>query len=347
MAHDLHRLTAAVQENCHISDSRHASDYTMCIYLLKMREYYRWEKGYSLSDRLPGDEVGDWLVEREALWESLEDQDYRPIDVDGRTIDPFDNDLINEALLPKELVYSGGLGRGCRPHFFLADLERVEEHDGYRILVSGKEYARDLTAPPAMALDKTIYVRQESFRRTIWERYEEWRWQKRESPMGRAIIHYDFDADPESSLDRMTAQEVNAVVLHEIGEIQAGQLLGSTWEDMLAALPRSRAEFMARAVRDHLADSLSTLPGLLEHQAEGSLHFYVANLNGMRKEIFPSLLSAYDDWHRQGKTRPLEQLVKTGRDHWQQLGEQMLDLYQQHGEGCGPRLESLIENNYL
>ena len=188
-------LRTAVQTNCHIADARHASDYTLCVYLLKMREYFRWEQGYALGSSLSNQEVGNWLVQREALWEDLEDQAYHPLNLDGGTLDPFETDQINATLLDQGLVYSAGLGHKGRPHFFLADLERRERLDDYHILVSGREYARDLSAPPAMAQGDTIFVRRESFRRLIWEKLEEWRWHKLDNPMGRAIAHYDFDAD--------------------------------------------------------------------------------------------------------------------------------------------------------
>ena len=32
-------LAQAVQHNCHISDARHGADYSLCVYLMKMREY--------------------------------------------------------------------------------------------------------------------------------------------------------------------------------------------------------------------------------------------------------------------------------------------------------------------
>jgi hypothetical protein len=38
---NLPQLTNAVQRNCDISDARHAGDYRICTFLLKMREYYR------------------------------------------------------------------------------------------------------------------------------------------------------------------------------------------------------------------------------------------------------------------------------------------------------------------
>ena len=37
------QLAETVQRNCDISDARHAGEYGLCTFLLKMREYYRWE----------------------------------------------------------------------------------------------------------------------------------------------------------------------------------------------------------------------------------------------------------------------------------------------------------------
>ena len=75
---------------------------------------------------------------------------------------------------------------------------------------------------------------------------------------------------------------------------------------MISAFPRSRLELMARAVRDHLADALSTLPSLIERAHPPSLHFYFANLSGMRKQIYPALLNAYQHWVECGDRGQLE-----------------------------------------
>ena len=58
---DIPQLINSVQHNCHISDARHAGNYTLCIYLLKMREFYRWEHKYTFSEKLSTDEIGNWL----------------------------------------------------------------------------------------------------------------------------------------------------------------------------------------------------------------------------------------------------------------------------------------------
>jgi len=59
------------------------------------------------------------------------------------------------------------------------------------------------------------------------------------------------------------------VLLHEIGETEAGKLLGTQWKDMLNDIPRSKTELQMRTVRDHLADCLSTLPSLIEEEKLG------------------------------------------------------------------------------
>ena len=111
-------LSAIVQKNCDISDARHARDYTMCVYLLKMREYYRWSKGYGMTEALPRDELGDWVLKREQLWESLEPRDFECLPLDDECHDPFAADIINRQLVPRGFVYSAGYGRFVKPHFF-------------------------------------------------------------------------------------------------------------------------------------------------------------------------------------------------------------------------------------
>ncbi len=69
---NLGQLVNTVQKNCHISDARHAGDFTLCIFLLKMREFYRWEHDIPFANNLPKDEVGEWLQEREGMWSDLE-----------------------------------------------------------------------------------------------------------------------------------------------------------------------------------------------------------------------------------------------------------------------------------
>lgn len=345
MLDKLQPLLKAVQRNCHISDARHAGDYTLCIYLLKMREYFRWEKSYTFGDRLPEDDVGDWLTQREHFWQSIEDEPFADLPLDGEYYGPFDNGAVNAALKPYGLVYSGGLGNHCTPHFFLGELGYEQRHSDYTVLVSENEYARDLAAPPAMALGDTIYIRRESLRRMIWEKIEEWQWNKAENAMSHAVRGFDFETDLEAALDDMTDTALDSVLLHEKGEVAAGKRLGPEWEQMLAALPRSKAEMMVRAVRDHLADSLTTLPDLLAEGTDAALHLYFASLPSLHKHLSPSLVRAYAAWAGRGDHEVIGGLVPASQTHWNELAGQLLDTYRRHPVDLAAQLQTLVEEN--
>lgn len=337
------RLQTTVQQNCHIADATHARSYTMCIYLLKMREYYRWEKGYPFHFRLPKAELGAWLDERERLWERIEGASFLPVRVNGRQHDPFDTAAVNREIQPLGLVYSAGFGGRAVPHFLLGELLRTEQHRGFTVLLSGREYARDLASPPAMTLNGTIFVRRESVRRMLWEKIEEWEWKKPDGPMAKAMAGYGFAADPQGALEQMTDREIGAVMLHEIGECLAGAQLGDGWNELLMEIAGSPAEYIARAVRDHLADALSTLPAVLEQPDPASLHFYFANFRGIRRELFPELEAAYRQWLSGGRLASLERTAQTGIERWLGTARQLLALYREYGPACRKHIEKLLD----
>jgi len=143
---DIPQLINSVQLNCHISDARHAGNYTLCVYLLKMREFYRWEHQYSFSEKLSTDDIGNWLTRRETLWDELDDEDYHSLAIGQSEYSPFDSQKINTKLIDNKLIYSGGYGVKNKPHFFIAELEDTKTINHYKIFISGKEFARDLTS---------------------------------------------------------------------------------------------------------------------------------------------------------------------------------------------------------
>ena len=198
-----------------------------------------------------------------------------------------------------------------------------------------------------MTQGKNIFIRREALRRYLWEKFTEWQWHKYENAMSRALSFYDFENDIDQALDQMTDNELEAVTLHEIGEFIASQELGRQWHEMIVTLPRSRSEFLARAVKDLLADCFSTLPGLIENYNPASLHFYAANLVAIRKGLFPSFHIAYQTWVDSNDIQPLKTLVAKGTRHWSKLAKEMLSLYQQDENMDLDKLETLIQNNVL
>ena len=122
----------AVRTNCHISDARFATQYTLCVYLLKMREFFRWERGLPFNAPLPHDELTGWLTAREEHWEDLEEADFLPVPVGGHRFDPFDCTAINAALNPLGYIYSSGYGHSLKPVFFMGRLEHLRNKHGER-----------------------------------------------------------------------------------------------------------------------------------------------------------------------------------------------------------------------
>jgi len=344
----IEEVVGRVQRNCDISDASHGGNFTMCTYLMKMREYFRWEKGLAFTDRLPKDELGEWLASREDYWESIEQEEFAPIEIDGHSIDPFDSESVNEALRGYGLVYSAGLENCAKPHFYLAELEREEEPvDGFSMRISGRELARGLNSPPAMLREETIFIRREALRRLLWERLETWRWNSPDNAMGRAFACYDIEEDVEAALYEMADSELLSVREHEIGEFLVGQEVGETWNGMLLSVAGTPAELAARAVRDLAADCLRTLPAILSGERDKSLHFYVGNLGGMRKSIFPSIEKRYLDWLQSGSLHGLEELVEEGREHWLSLTRKMCDLYSEEPSRAGDRIMQLVDSSHL
>ena len=320
-------LLAAVQHNCDVADARYAREVTLCTYLLEMREFFRWEQDLPPGMAPPRDEVGRWINEREARWDALGDADYVPLPVAGGAFDPFAVAAVNEALLPAGLVYGAGLGRFHKPHFFLGRLERQERHDDLSVLICDCEYARDITAIPAALQGDTVIVRREAMRQWLREKAEAWDVKRSPGAMARALAAYGYADDAEAALTRMCEGETATLVLHEQGEHAASRLLGADWEAMLAGCSRRRPEIEARAVRDNLADCLVTLPALMGRSNPGSLHFWFANFDGMRREMFPWLHEAYQDWLATGDAVPLEGAIAAGRRHWRSAAERLLAAY--------------------
>jgi hypothetical protein len=336
---DFQKTIEAVQTNCHIADARHAREMSMCNYLLGMRELYIWEHEFPPSRPLVKAELSNWLVQREMFWEELEELDYLPIPIADREYDPFDNVAINAVLESHGLVYGGGLGRWGKPHFFLAQLIRSEQIHGLTLRVSGCEYARDITAFPAALREGTLFLRTDALQRWLAEKIEIWSVHQADGALKAALDCYGKQGDIAALLPRMAEQESEVLILHEVGEAMAEPKLGPLWRAMLMSFSSRRAIFMARSVRDNLADCLSTLPELIKREQTCSLHFYFANLDGLRRTLFPQLVSAYEHWRDSGDTSKLLAAVEAGRTHWHAAANQLLSTWQNDPQGA----EAVIE----
>jgi len=339
-------LVQAVQTNCHIADSGHAADLSLCIYLLQMREMFRWEQGLAFTEDIDRQAVGQWLARREALWAQLESRPCVPLPIGTRQFDAHDVQAVNAELAPLGLVYGAGLAAGDRPTYVLAALDRVQQRDeGLTVLVCGREYARGLFAPPAALVDEhTIMLRRESLARWLWEKFEAFSLRRTNGPMKALVDAYALHdkSDFVAALPRLVDDLCESLVLHEVGEYRAGRWLGPEWAAMRLALEQRRVDLWVRAVRDHIADLEVTLPTLIASEQRTALHFWFANYEGLRARLFPALARGYAAWREGDAGRSLLQAALAGATHFRALATQVLGLHRRLGPQAGPAIEQLL-----
>ncbi len=334
-------LAAAVQRNCDRADAAHAQELSLCVYLLQMREFFRWERALPLGDAPDRAEVGRWIAAREARWDALDaaahagHAGFEPLPLSGG-IDPFDESAANEALAPLGLAYGAGLGFMRRPEFVLGEIRSIERRDGATIVVLGQELARGMNPPLAASRGDRVLVRGDVLRRWLATRLELWSQRPRAGEAAGALAEpWRFEGEPGAALERIAVAETGTLILHELGERRAGALLGPQWEAMLTALDDRRAEIVARALRDLIADCESTLPALLARAEHVSLHFWFANLEGMRGLLGGALRAGYRAWCDAGAAPAdapaLAAIVRDQREHWLGEARRLLAAFRERG----------------
>lgn len=336
-------VISSVQRNCDLSDARHAGDSTMCIYLMRMREHYKWISGIPAGESFDHGPLGAWIAAREEHLESLEDADYSPVRIGGDQIDPFDHEAVCDRIADDGMVYGAGCGNKGKPVFFLGE-HVADAFDGdHEVVTVGREYAREMSAPVAMSLHNTIYVRRDAFTRLVWQMFDEWSWRRPASAFSRAISKFGSADDPLPAVQGLVEHELGNLVLHEAGEIAAGKLLGNGWRDMLAALINTPLELPVRYVKDNLADSLTLMPKLLSDNNAPSIHFYFAGTHPVREQLFPSLMTAYREWHERQSTDRMLAAVERGRDHWLETALELMAEFDRQGTVDLERMQMVIE----
>ncbi len=339
----MHDLISSVQRNCDISDARHAGDSAMCIYLMRMREHYKWINDTPLGKPFDHKSLGGWIETREAYLESLESCHYSPLRLGGDEYDPFDQVGINRRIGDDNMAYCAGYGARGKPVFCLAERIGRESTDDYETYILGREYAREMSAPVAMSQRKTIVVRRDALLRMVWEMFEEWSWRKPRNSFYKAIAHFGYPDDTSRAARALAENELDNLVLHEIGEILAGDMLGDRWNEMLLALLGTPLEFLTRSVRDNLADSLTVLPTLMFERNAPSIHFYFAGSHPVRDQLFPMLKQAYRSWDDTQTIEPLKVAVRRGRSHWLETAQELMTSFDEYGDDCMPHIQSVID----
>ncbi len=336
---DFKTLTLQIKRNCNISDAKYWGVYTMCSFLLKLRELYRIEKCIRPWENIQQKEIGEWISDRENLWKELEDKDFGNIVVDGCVYGPFEAGKINAELEKEGLVYGAGFGVHMKPSFFLADLISKKTVEGYNICIAGNEYVRDLSDYPAMLQDRTIFARVDAARLLLWGRFEELRLRGLKRPLTFAFSKYGITPEEEptediySRISLIACSEVETYIHHELGEAFEDQKIGNEWNSLIADLfPSRRAEIFARSVKDILSDTSEKgmIKYIIENHKEGSLGFYVVFLGGYRRLLFPEILEAFQRFAETGNWGLIEDARKACYRKAEEYAERLLSVYKKH-----------------
>jgi hypothetical protein len=331
-AQELKSLTRQVLQNCDISDAYHAGLYSICGLALRLRDLYKWEKQLPPWEERDSSEILDWIDAKETRWEAFAENDYGQLCLFGKNFDPFDSDGVNAVLEPHHIYYGAGYAHSLKPTFFLAVIENKTRSNGYSIYTLGRELARDLLTIPAMSQNDNVLLRQESANLFLWDKIFYINKSGRYA-LNFALEHLGITEKDPSVLRQHLPEIFTAVkdtyIYHELGEIQDATFDRQSWREMVAAFPFSPVEFIARAVKDLLADTneYGTLHHIIQKRQTAGLAFYVAFIDGLAKEFFPEISIAFQMFANSEDWGIIEQAVKDGHQTAQKHTVLLLDIY--------------------
>lgn len=330
---DIEKLTQQVLHNCAVSDSRYAGLYSICGLALRLRDLFKWENGLAPWVEKASDEVLDWIGKKEKQWESFADKEIAGLRIQNKPYDPFDVTGINAILEPQGFYYGAGYGRGLKPTYLLAEIDDKRRIDGHTVYFLGKELARDLFTVPAVAQQNCILIRKKTAQVHLWERMLYVKKSGRRA-LHFALNHYGLQEQdrPElkRNLSKISDDESETYIYHELGEIKGNDFDREVWREMIAAYPNTAVEFLARTIKDLLADTneYGTLQYILREKKATSLGFYIAFMEGLPKALFQELIEAFDEFLKKENWDRIEQAVTAGYQTSRRYAQMMTRIFQ-------------------
>jgi hypothetical protein len=183
-----------------------------------------------------------------------------------------------------------------------------------------------------LSQDNCIYIRKESARLFLWDQI----FYVKKS--GRYALRFglrDYGLKDETSEDlhrnlyRITANETDTYIYHELGEIRDAVFDRKIWQEIIAAFPHSPIELLTRTIKDLLADTgeYGTLPHIIREQKTGSLAFYVAFLESFTKILFPQIIDAFQNFTQNRDWECIEEAVAEGYQSAKSRAEAIIGIY--------------------
>jgi Family of unknown function (DUF6866) N-terminal domain/Family of unknown function (DUF6866) C-terminal domain len=313
---DLEHFIGQVKLNCTISDARSWGFFSICGLLMRLRELYLNEHSLPPWESGPMEEITSWIQERERLWRDLESEELHELVVERVAHDPFDVNGLNTLLKDSGLIYGSGYGVMGKPTFFVARLAQAREIYDYCVYYAGMELCRDLAAYPAMLQGRCIYLRLDVLRTMLWDKFQTLRSGRYRAATEEMFRRFGIGKNDTVSggfaegLERMSLGISDLFVLHEVGEAFEDDYW-EEWGGVLHGGFDKNTELYLRGIKDLLADTseMGPLKAAIKEKDDCLLTAYAAFLEGIRKEIFPGFIEAFQsfagsgDWSLIGNAR--------------------------------------------
>ncbi|UCE79762.1 MAG: hypothetical protein JSV13_03740 [Nitrospiraceae bacterium] len=301
---DVQIFTEQIKTNCDISDALFWGYYSICGLLMRYRELFRNEHSLMPWDPVPQTAIANWIAKKEHLWQELEHEPFKTIVIKGDRCNLFDVKKINSLIEKDALAYGAGYGAYMKPSFFLGKLIRKQKRENHHVYFLGKEYVRDLSAYPALLQDDLIFARKDVLLTIIWNKFEEMKTGRSAKSLAFAFSRYDISAEEPVSQDsyhriiRITEEELETYVHHELGEASEGRRLGPEWKMLLSGITSRKIELLLRAVKDVLSDmsEKGMIRYIMENDKKASIGLYIAFLEGFRKLLSAEMVHAFEEF---------------------------------------------------
>lgn len=339
------QLAVQVEHNCQLASAAGSGLFSLCGLLLRLRNLYKWEKGLAPWQEEESGRMLDWVAERETRWAEMADQEYQPLRIDGRSLDPFDTEAVNRLLVGTGYVYGAGLAGGLVPVFFLAESLAVGQEMGLTVYWLGRELCHDIYLLPGLRQDGSIYLRHDPMPFLLWDRVAD-----PTSSLaafcdlglrGYGLDRQELLADPSrAALEPVLAGEMNGVLWHEIGEAIDGALAAAMLGEVVRRHPATELEHFVRGVKDLLADTgpQGRLARIIQAGHQGMLGMYPVWLGGFPRLLFPEIDPAVRSFAASGDWQVVDQAREAGWARAQEAVRRLTELLAVcHGEEARQR----------
>jgi hypothetical protein len=221
-----------------------------------------------------------------------------------------------------------------KPTFFLAVVKNKSKINGTTVYTLSRELARDLLTIPALSQEDQVVLRQDSAKLYLWDNI--FYIKKSSRPALRLALQSCgiHDHQPKALRHRLAdilAVQKETYIYHEIGELRDTVFDRKLWREIIAAFPFSPVEYLARAVKDLLADTndYGTLQRIVRQRDTAALAFYVAFLDGLPKEFFPELAASFQEFARLADWTIIDRAISAGYRTAKKNADLIMDLYRE------------------